>query len=305
MGSVQNARTAVEVLTQQRGKVLDARTAVEVLTQQRGYVRDARTAVEVLTQQRGKVLDARTAVEVLLTSRGADSQFQWGQPWELSPLAIQPAGFVVNALDGLNGGTFNILLPGDADVGDMAIVSYGHRNLTAIPSGCAFRASSLGGQSTANQQTCRVHTKILDSTDVTNGYITCTAPTGTVYGLTYSVQLMRSPHPDYHVEFDVAAFGPTNTNGTSKTTPAMTFGGPGRHVFHQATFFQNSGGVKTWTFPTANDQAQSSINREYGGCCRETYDPAALTSPARTWTISGGVNGGVGTTAVAVYLAPN
>jgi hypothetical protein len=90
MGAVRNARTAVEVLTQQQGKVRNARTAVEVITQQRGLVRDARTAVEVLTQQRGKVRDARTAVEALLSNSWQD--IVWGVPLNIVPPL--PAGLI-------------------------------------------------------------------------------------------------------------------------------------------------------------------------------------------------------------------
>lgn len=98
MGAVRNARTAVEVLTQQQGKVRNARTAIEVITQQRGNVRDARTAVEVLTQQRGKVRDARTAIEVLMSSYW--QEVLWGVPLNVVPPL--PAGLIYDFQAGVS-----------------------------------------------------------------------------------------------------------------------------------------------------------------------------------------------------------
>jgi hypothetical protein len=85
MGNVQNARTAIEVLTQQPGNVRSARTAVEVVTQQRGNVRSARTAVEALTQT-PKVALARTAVEVLLSTNWAE--VLWGVALNIVPPVV-------------------------------------------------------------------------------------------------------------------------------------------------------------------------------------------------------------------------
>lgn len=86
MGNVQNARTAVEVLTQSPGPVRSARTAVEVVTQQRGNVRSARTAVEALTQI-PKLALARTAVEVLLSSYW--QEVLWGVPLNIVPPIVK------------------------------------------------------------------------------------------------------------------------------------------------------------------------------------------------------------------------
>lgn len=82
MTSVQNARTAVEVLTKSPGPVRSARTAVEAITQQRGNVRSARTSVEALTKT-PKLSLARTAVEVLLSTNWAE--VLWGVALNIVP----------------------------------------------------------------------------------------------------------------------------------------------------------------------------------------------------------------------------
>jgi hypothetical protein len=84
MGNVQNARTAVEVLTASPGPVRSARTAVEVVTQQRGKLTLARTMVEALTQV-PKVSLARNLVEVLAPQDQYSSEFRWGQPIFVTP----------------------------------------------------------------------------------------------------------------------------------------------------------------------------------------------------------------------------
>lgn len=200
--------------------------------------------------------------------------------------------------------TINLLLPAGAEENDMAIVMTGHRSQPGVPNGFTLRASSTGGQSTSNSQVTRVSTKNLTATDIANGYITLDVVSATSYGFVYSIQLLRSTLPAYTVTFDVASAGPTTNNGTSKTTPALVFGGIGRYVFHQASFFQNSGvdsGV--WNYPYALDQSFARVNREIGGICRAPFDEFAVSSPAVTWSISGTTAGGLGTTAVAVYLA--
>lgn len=99
MGAVQNARTAVEVLTKSPGSVRSARTAVETITQQRGKVQQARQAIDVLTKQRGKVQLARTVVEVIIPNV-VPLQFEWGVRWVVIP--PMPTGLTVDLEAGIS-----------------------------------------------------------------------------------------------------------------------------------------------------------------------------------------------------------
>lgn len=123
MGSAQNARTAVEVLTQSRGTARSARTATEALTQ-RSRAGLARTAVEALTQ-RPRVGLARTAVEVVTSSNW--KEVEWGASINLTtlpPPTLPPSPYAHT--DTFNTGAA-VGIPAGTALGDHLLVTAAYR----------------------------------------------------------------------------------------------------------------------------------------------------------------------------------